>query len=131
MAKLRVEIVTPTGSVLDSEASAVRIPGAIGEAGILPGHRPGLFMLSGGAVVLEGSNAEPIAIQGGVAEVRPDSVLILADEAGPLSKWDRAEAQDGLKRLEAEMQRADGPIDDDALLAFDAKQRFYRTILGG
>lgn len=131
MAKLRVEIVTPTGSVLDTEASAVRIPGAVGEAGILPDHRPGLIMLSGGAVVLEDSDAEPIVIQGGVAEVRPDGVLILADNAGPLSKWDRREAEDGLKQLDADLNGYDGMIDDEALLAFDAKQRFFRTILGG
>ena len=57
MAELRLEIVTPTGRVLDVMAGEVRAPGAAGELGILPQHRPGLIKLSGGAVAWTGAAA--------------------------------------------------------------------------
>ena len=127
MAKMRVEIVTPTGSVLDAEANSVRIPGALGEADILPGHRPALIMLSGGKILLEGSGAETIAIRGGVAEVRPGGVLILADEAAPLSKLSQDDAREGLRALNDGMST--GTLDNERLLRIEADRRFFEAVL--
>ena len=127
MAKIRVEIVTPTGSVLDAEADSVRIPGAVGEADILPGHRPALIMLSGGRIQLEGSDAEVVVIRGGVAEVRPGGVLILADEAAPISKLSQDDARDGLRALNEGMNT--GTLDNERLLRIEADRRFFEAVL--
>lgn len=128
MAKLRVEVVTPTGSVLDAEANSVRIPGAVGEADILPGHRPALIMLSGGKILLEGSDAETVAIRGGVAEVRPGGVLILADEAASLSDLSQDDAREGLRALNEDMTT--GTLDNERLLRVEADRRFFEAVLG-
>jgi F-type H+-transporting ATPase subunit epsilon len=127
MAKMRVEIVTPTGSVLDAEANAVNLPGALGQADILPGHRPALMQLSGGKIVLEGSDAEVVAIRGGVAEVRPDGVLILADEAAPLKSLSADDAKEGLRALNEGM--ATGTLDNERLLRIEADRRYFEAIL--
>ncbi|MGK0362880.1 MAG: F-type H+-transporting ATPase subunit epsilon [Bradymonadia bacterium] len=132
MAKMRVEIVTPTGSVLDVEANSVRIPGAVGEADILPGHRPAVIMLSGGKILLEGSTGpsdagETVAIRGGVAEVRRDGVLILADEATTLSDFGQDEARAGLRALNESM--TSGTLDNERLLRIEADRRFFEAIL--
>lgn len=128
MAKLRVEIVTPTGSVLDTEASSVRIPGAIGEADILPDHRPALIMLSGGKILFEGSDAETVAIRGGLAEVRADGVLILADEAAAVSDLSQDDAREGLRALNEGMNT--GTLDNERLLRIEADRRFFEAVLG-
>lgn len=128
MAKLRVEIVTPTGSVLDTEVASVRIPGSVGEADILPGHRPALIMLSGGKILFEGTDAENVAIRGGLAEVRSDGVLILADEAAPLSELSQDDARQGLRALNEGMTT--GTLDNERLLRIEADRRFFEAILG-
>lgn len=128
MAKLRVEIVTPTGSVLDATASAVTLPGTLGEANVLPGHRPALMQLNGGKIELEGSDADVIAIRGGIAEVRPDGILVLADDAAPVKSLDLDEAKAGLRALNEGMST--GILDNERLLRIEADRRYFEAILG-
>ena len=79
---LRLEVVTPTRRVLDVRASEVRVPGALGELGILPGHTPLLTSLGTGELKwTEGSTQGRLAVQGGFAEVQPDAVTVLASVA--------------------------------------------------
>jgi F-type H+-transporting ATPase subunit epsilon len=96
MATIKLEVVTPTGKVLETQADSVTAPGAAGEFGVLPDHRPGIVMLGGGTLRHEtgGREGTPIYIRGGVAEIRPDGVLVLADEAtrGDAVDRNRAEA---------------------------------------
>ena len=78
---MRLEVVTPTGALVDLEIQSVTAPGTLGEFNVLAEHQPGLVMLSGGAVRYEGGESGAVFIRGGIAEVRPDGLLILADEA--------------------------------------------------
>lgn len=78
---LMLEIVTPTGKVLTAEVNEVVAPGALGEFAVMANHRPGVILLGGGAVRFDGKNAGVVFVRGGVAEISPERVLILADEA--------------------------------------------------
>ena len=69
-------------SLFSGEVTMVSMPGEDGDMGILGGHAPLLTTLGLGEIVLHKSDgAEHLAVNGGVAEVRPDKVTILADDA--------------------------------------------------
>ena len=95
MARIKLEVVTPTGKVLDVMTESVTAPGVLGAFGVLPQHRPGLVMLGGGELTYEGG-AGRLFIRGGVAEIRPDGVLVLADEARTVEQIDRPVAEEVL-----------------------------------
>ena len=107
---LRLEVVTPSRRVLESRASEVRIPGALGELGVLPGHTPLLTSLGTGEVTwVDGETTGRLVVQGGFAEVQPDAVTVLAAIAETIDEVDveaartaLADAQEALKTASAE-----------------------------
>ena len=107
---LRLEVVTPSRRVLESRASEVRIPGALGELGILPGHTPLLTSLGTGEVSwIDGDTTGRLVVQGGFAEVQPDAVTVLASIAETVDEIDvetartiLAETQEKLKTVDAD-----------------------------
>lgn len=80
---LHVELVTQERKIFDEpNADMVILPGVEGEMGILPRHAPMLTTLAFGEMVVRKGNAEErFAIYGGVVDVRPDKVVVLADTA--------------------------------------------------
>jgi F-type H+-transporting ATPase subunit epsilon len=78
-----VELVTQEKRVFEEpEADMVVVPGSEGEMGILPHHAPVLTTLGfGELIVRKGNREERFAIYGGVVDVRPDKVVVLADLA--------------------------------------------------
>ena len=80
---LHVELVTQERKVFDEPAAdMVIIPAIEGEMGVLPHHAPVLTTLGFGELVVKKGNAEErFAIYGGVVDVRPDAVIVLADLA--------------------------------------------------
>jgi F-type H+-transporting ATPase subunit epsilon len=98
---LQVDIVTPYRSLFSGRADMVTLPGSLGQMGILPGHAPLLTTLDIGEIILHaGNSTQFIAVSGGVVEVRPDKVTILADTAETPEDIDAARAQDALARAE-------------------------------
>ena len=128
MSLLRLEIVTPTGRVMDAQVSSVVAPGAEGEFAVLPDHRPGIVLLGGGAIKFEGPTSGSVLIRGGVAEIGPDHVLVLADEAVKPEAADSAAAQASLDKLQVEMASAPF-LTDEALLHFAAERQYNEAIL--
>ena len=80
---IHVELVTQERKVFDEpEADMVIIPATEGEMGILPHHAPVLTTMGfGELVVRKGPAEERFAIYGGVVDIRPDKVVVLADLA--------------------------------------------------
>ena len=107
---LRLEVVTPSRRILEARAKEVRIPGAMGELGILPGHTELLTSLGTGLVqFFDDGDGGRLVIQGGFAEVQPDGVTVLARVAETLdeidvetAKKDLSEAQEQLKTVSAD-----------------------------
>jgi len=80
---IHVEIITQEKKIFDEpEADMVIVPATEGEMGVLPNHAPVLTTLSfGELVVRKGDAEEHFAVYGGVVDVRPDKVVVLADTA--------------------------------------------------
>jgi len=108
--RLHLEIVTPSRRVVEVEVDEVRLPGALGEMGVLPGHIPLLTSLATGPLTyFDGSTAVKYAVQGGFAEVLPYRVTVLAtvvktpdDVDVPATRDILREASDKLKDASAE-----------------------------
>ncbi|NIS79207.1 MAG: ATP synthase F1 subunit epsilon, partial [Anaerolineales bacterium] len=77
---IRCEIVTQDKSLYEGLADIVLVPGSEGEMGILPDHAPLLATLGYGILrVRHQGEEQAFTIAGGVIEVRPDVVTVLAD----------------------------------------------------
>ena len=105
--RLHLEIVTPSRRVVEVEVDEVRLPGALGEMGVLPGHIPLLTSLAAGPLTyFEGSNVTKYAIRGGFAEVLPDRVTILATVAEAAADIDVEAARADLERAQSKLKDA-------------------------
>jgi F-type H+-transporting ATPase subunit epsilon len=88
MATFQLELVSPEKLLLSRQVEMVVIPAAEGEMGVLPGHAPMIVALRGGVIrVIEGGkDVERLFVAGGFAEVTPERVTVLADEATPVAE---------------------------------------------
>ena len=102
---IQVEIVTPSRQLYSGAVQMITLPGVEGEMGVLAGHAPLLTTLNIGEITLHSADgeAEYIAVSGGVVEVLPDKVIVMARSA------ERAEDID-IARAEAAMQRAEDAL---------------------
>jgi F-type H+-transporting ATPase subunit epsilon len=117
---IRCEIVSQDRMVFEGEADIVVLPGSEGEMGILPRHAPVLTTLKYGIITVRTQGQEQhFTVAGGVAEVQPDLITILADAAENVEEIDLARADAARKRAE-EMLARGGPADTDAYLAMEA-----------
>lgn len=120
---IRCEIVSQDRLVFQGEADMVILPGVEGEMGILPNHSPLLTTLKLGIIkVRSGGREEVFAVAGGIAEVQPEVVTILADAAENVEEIDVARAEAARKRAE-EMLAQGLPADSDAYLKMEAALR--------
>jgi F-type H+-transporting ATPase subunit epsilon len=104
-----LEIVTPERLLLSRAIDMVVIPAAEGEMGVLVGHAPMIVLLRGGEIRLYENNQviERLFVSGGFAEVTPERVTVLANEATPVADLSRAEGERRLAAAEAEYAAAD------------------------
>jgi F-type H+-transporting ATPase subunit epsilon len=120
---IRCEIVSQDRPVFEGEVDIVIAPGVEGELGILPHHAPLLTTLRAGMMRVRVQGREEVfAISGGVMEVRPDIVTVLADAAERAEEIDVARAEEARRRAE-ESLRAGVPKNSDAYLAAEAALR--------
>ena len=120
---IRCEIVSQDRTVFTGDVDIVVLPGAGGEMGILPKHAPVLTTLKYGVIKVRHSGKEEVfSVAGGVAEVQPDIVTILADAAENVEEIDVARAEAARKRAEEALSKG-VPADSDAYLAMEAALR--------
>jgi len=108
MAKtFHVDIVSAEAAIFSGEATLLIAPGEAGELGILPEHMPLLTRIKPGTVRIQtaaGGEEEVIYVSGGMMEVQPDRVTVLADTSV------RAHDLDEAKAVEAERLAKDALI---------------------
>jgi F-type H+-transporting ATPase subunit epsilon len=105
MSSLKLDIVTAERVVYSGDVDAVIAPGVEGQLGILPHHAPLMTMLQAGELVARKAGQEEImAISGGFLEVRPDRVIVLADQAERAEEIDFARAEAAKKRAEERLR---------------------------
>jgi len=97
---IHIELVTQEQKIFDEpNADMIIIPAVEGEMGVLPNHAPVLTTLTFGELVVRKGNAEErFAIYGGVVDVRPDKVVVLADTAESSFALDLEQAQEARDR---------------------------------
>lgn len=104
--KLKLEIVTPYGSVFSEEVDEVIASGSEGEFGVLPNHIPFLTTIKIGMLIYKkGSETGFFFVNWGYAEVGPDKVLILADSAERAKDIDVQRAMEAKKRAEERLKQ--------------------------
>ena len=104
-----LEVVSPERLLLSRAVEMVVIPAYEGEMGVLERHAPAIVLLRGGTVRLyeNGQVTDTLFVSGGFAEVTPDRVTVLADEAWPIAELSRAEGERRLVAAEAEYAAVD------------------------
>jgi F-type H+-transporting ATPase subunit epsilon len=126
---LQCEIVTQDRVLYEGPADSVQAPGAIGEMGILPNHAPLLTTLAYGVLrVRTGGEELAFTVAGGVMEVRPETVIVLADVGENVEEIDLARAEAAKERAEAMLEQGPPP-DTDEYLALEAALRRSRLRL--
>lgn len=106
---VQVDVVSGEEQIFVGLAEFVVLPGEMGELGILPGHAPLMTRIKPGAVRLklpDQAEEELIFVAGGMLEVQPNSVTVLADTAIRGKDLDEAKASEALKAAEEARSRA-------------------------
>ena len=120
---IRCEIVSQDRTVFQGDVDIVVLPGVAGEMGILPHHAPVLTILKYGVIKIRKQGKEELfAVAGGMAEVQPEVVTILADAAENIEDIDITRAQAAKKRAEDALAKLK-PEDHDAYLTMEAALR--------
>ena len=118
------EIVTQERIVFQGDADLVTLPGEAGEIGILPKHSPLLTTLKYGIIKVRLAEAENIfTVFGGVAEVQPDQVTILADAVDRLDEIDAHETEEAKRRAERALKKKDRLTEDVEMEIWEALRR--------
>jgi len=120
---IRVEIVSQDRMVFQGDADIVIVPGEMGEMGILPNHAPLLSTLKFGILKVRNKGEEDVfTVAGGIVEVQPNLITVLADAAENVAEIDIARAEAARRRAE-EILEEGPPPDTDAYLAMEAALR--------
>ena len=102
---LKLEIVTPDGTVYSEDVDMVTLPGVEGEMGIYPRHVPLLTqMIPGEVAVRKGGQDYFLAVGEGLIEVTGDHVAILTDMAIASDHIDEAKVEEARLRAEARLR---------------------------
>jgi F-type H+-transporting ATPase subunit epsilon len=120
---IRCEIVSQDRTVFQGDVDIVILPGAAGEMGILPHHAPVLAILKYGVIKIRHDGREELfTVAGGMAEVQPDIVTVLADAAENVEEIDITRALAAKKRAEDALAKT-MPEDHDAYMRMEAALR--------
>ena len=121
---IHCDIVSQDRMVYSGDADMIIVPGVEGEMGILPNHAPLLSTLNLGILRVRHQGKElEFTIAGGVVEVQPDSVTVLADAAENVSEIDVARAEAARKRAEEMLAQGVGKDTDTYLRLENALRR--------
>ncbi|MGE4336165.1 MAG: F0F1 ATP synthase subunit epsilon [Pigmentiphaga sp.] len=108
MATIHVDVVSAEASIFAGEAKFVSLPGEAGELGILPGHTPLISRIRPGTVkiVMADDAEELVFVAGGLLEIQPGTVTVLADTAIRSRDLDEAKAETARKQAEEALHNA-------------------------
>ena len=106
MASIKVDVVSAEEQIFSGQAKFVSLPGEAGELGILPGHAPLITRIRPGTVEIELENGqtELVFVAGGILEVQPTNVTVLADTAIRGKDLDEAKAEQARREAEEALQ---------------------------
>ncbi len=105
---IHVDVVSAEASIFSGEAEFVVLPGEAGELGIYPRHTPLITRIRPGAVRIQkaGGEEELIFVAGGILEVQPKVITVLADTAIRGHDLDEAKANEALEKAKVALASA-------------------------
>ncbi|MEM8512478.1 F-type H+-transporting ATPase subunit epsilon [Massilia sp. MP_M2] len=109
----QVDVVSAEEQIFSGQAEFVALPGEAGELGIYPKHTPLITRIRPGAVRIQvsGGGEEFVFVAGGILEVQPNGVTVLADTAIRGADLDEAKATSAKKQAEDLMLNQESKID--------------------
>lgn len=119
MATLQCNVVSAKGSIYSGEINMLVAAGVEGEVGIMPGHVPFITLLKPGAlhIKLKDNVEELVYISGGVLEVQPNIITVLADSAVRAADLDEAKILQARKDAEQLLANQKADMDTTAAMA--------------
>ncbi|MFP5411694.1 F0F1 ATP synthase subunit epsilon [Zeimonas arvi] len=114
MSTIHVDVVSAEASIFEGKAEFVVLPGEAGELGIYPQHTPLITRIRPGAVRIKvpgQADEEFVFVAGGILEVQPNRVTVLADTAIRGHDLDEAKAVEARKAAEEALANKSGDID--------------------
>jgi F-type H+-transporting ATPase subunit epsilon len=114
MNTIHVDVVSAEESIFEGEAEFVALPGEAGELGIYPQHMPLITRIKPGAVRIKiagRADEEFVFVAGGILEVQPNRVTVLADTAIRGGDLDEAKAEEARKAAEEALANRSADID--------------------
>ena len=112
-----LEIVTPSMVIVSEPVEMVVVPGSDGQIGALPRHSQVMSTLERGIVDIYNDNkiSSRVMIDGGIAEINPTSVVILAERAEKLDKTNKQILNEKLLAFQAQENEIDKSISELAI----------------
>lgn len=111
---IHVDVVSAEEMIFSGEAEFIALPGEVGELGILPGHTPLITRIKPGAVRIKvaGESEENfVFVAGGILEIQPHTVTVLADTAIRGHDLDEAKVLKAKKLAEEALTNRESTID--------------------
>lgn len=105
--KLNFALVSPERELFHGDVDSVVVPGSEGEFGVLPNHAPVMSVIKPGALrVLNEGGERRIFVNGGFADVTPEGLTVLAEDAVDIADVDAAEVEAQLKAAQEDLRDA-------------------------
>ena len=113
MISFHLDVVSAEGKLFSGRVQSAQVTGSEGELGLRHGHAPLLTAIKPGLVRLikQNGSEEVLYISGGMLEVQPEAVTVLADTAIRADDLDEAKAQEAKRRAEEGISSSHGDID--------------------
>lgn len=110
--EFKLSVVAPDRAVVEQDVTATTLPGELGYFGVFAGHVPLIVALSPGILEYLGANNERhfVYVGGGFAEIQPDRVTVVADEAQPARDIDLARAEEVLENARRALRGEESTI---------------------
>lgn len=103
--KLKLEIVTPEGTVYSEDVDLVTLPGVVGQMGVYPQHVPLMTQMTPGEIIVSKDGRDMFIAAGeGLIEVSASRVSVLTDLAVAADRIDEAKAEEARRRAEARLR---------------------------
>jgi F-type H+-transporting ATPase subunit epsilon len=131
MATFRFELVSPERLVFAGDVDQVDVPGEEGEFGVFAGHAPYIATLKPGLLTIYGNGGpQRIVIRGGLAEMGPAGLTVLAEQAIPVEEIDAGMIAQAIRDVEEDIADADNEVSRDKARARLEQLQTLKSALG-
>jgi F-type H+-transporting ATPase subunit epsilon len=130
-ANFHFDLVSPERLLFSGEVRQVDVPGEEGEFGVFAGHAPYIATLKPGVLTIYGEDApKAIVVRGGFAEVNPEGLIVLAEQAIPVEGLDPAVIVQAIQDTEEDIADAKDEAARDKARERLAQLNMLKSALG-